>query len=58
MSATSGPPGNAESVAGAGDDAVVVKAYAAALLFIVQVDVDMRVLLRAMAQSYAARVTT
>ena len=47
-----------ESVAGAGDEAAVVKAYAAARFFIVQVDVDMRVLLRAMAQSPAARVTT
>lgn len=47
-----------ESVAGAGDHAAVVKAYAAARFFIVQVDVDMRVLLRAMAASPAVRVTT
>lgn len=47
-----------ESVAGAGDEAAVVKAYAAARFFIVQTDVDMRVLLRAMAADPAARVTT
>lgn len=47
-----------ESVAGAGDEAAVVKAYAAARFFIVQIDVDMRVLLRAMAADSAARVTT
>lgn len=47
-----------ESVAGAGDEAAVVKAYAAARFFIVQIDVDMRVLLRAMAADPAARVTT
>lgn len=47
-----------ESVAGAGDEAAIVKAYAAARFFIVQIDVDMRVLLRAMAADSAARVTT
>jgi hypothetical protein len=46
-----------ESVAGAGGEAAVVKAYAAARFFIVQTDVDMRVLLRAMAADPAARVT-
>lgn len=46
------------SVAGSGDEAAVVKAYAAARFFILQVDVDMRVLLRAMADDPAARVTT
>ena len=47
-----------ESVAGAGDDTAVLKAYAAARFFIVQIDVDMRVLLRAMAADPTARVTT
>jgi hypothetical protein len=47
-----------ESVAGSGDEAAVIRAYAAARFFIVQIDVDMRVLLRAMAASPAARVTT
>ncbi|TFB66936.1 hypothetical protein E3N86_00810 [Cryobacterium sp. Hz7] len=36
----------------------MVKAYAAARFFIVQIDVDMRVLLRAMAADPAARATT
>ncbi len=36
----------------------MVKAYAAARFFIVQTDVDMRVLLRAMAADPAARVAT
>lgn len=47
-----------ESVAGADDEAAIVKAYAAARFFIVQIDVDMRVLLRTMASDPAARVTT
>jgi hypothetical protein len=47
-----------ESVAGSGDEAAVVRAYAAARFFIVQIDVDMRVLLRAMASDPFARVTT
>lgn len=47
-----------ESVAGTGDETAVIRAYAAARFFIAQVDVDMRVLLRAMASSPAARVTT
>lgn len=47
-----------ESVAGTGNEVAVVKAYAAARFFIVQTDVDMRVLLRAMAAGPAARVTT
>ena len=46
-----------ESVAGAGDEAAVVKAYAAARFFIVQTDVDMRVLLRAMAADSSARAS-
>lgn len=47
-----------ESVAGPGNDAAVVKAYAAARFFIVQIDVDARVLLRAMAADPAARAMT
>ena len=47
-----------ESVAGGGPEADVVKAYAAARFFIVQVDVDMRVLLQTMASSPAVRVTS
>ena len=46
-----------ESVAGAGDEAAVVKAYAAARFFIVQTDGDMRVLLRAMAADPAKPAT-
>ena len=47
-----------ESVAGSDAEAAVVRAYVAARFFIVQVDVDMRVLLRAMAADPSARVTT
>lgn len=47
-----------ESVAGTGEEAAVVRAYAAVRFFVAQVDVDMRVLLRAMASDPSARVTT